>query len=306
MSAIYSGEEGYISLLSDVLALGVDIPDRTGVGTKALFDGKLLFEPGVEFPFSTVRPMPLRLAFHEFWFFLNGETQTKKLEEKGVNFWRGNTSKEFLESRELGHLPEGDMGKAYGFQWRNFGGELYNYSDGSRILEGGVDQLEEIFEALCNNPYSRRFYTTFWNPLQSSDMALTPCWHSHQFVVLPNRHTGKDVLHLKLINRSLDTLFGAMFAVQQYALYQTAMAQLLGMEVGTLSCDLTHIHLYDNQLAYTEELLTRDLGTPGTVKINKELNGLWDLLTLTWDDIEEVGLEVNRTPFVTPRPDMAV
>lgn len=89
---VYYGELGYLQLLSDVFRNGVEIPDRTGVGSRALFDSKIIFRPG-EFPFSTVRPLPLKKAFLEFWFFMQGKTQTKELEAQGVNFWQANTTR---------------------------------------------------------------------------------------------------------------------------------------------------------------------------------------------------------------------
>ena len=300
----YRGESGYIDMIADVLAKGVEVPDRTGVGCIAMFDAKVVYDVGKVFPFSTIRPAPLRMAFEEFWMFLRGETQTKVLEDKGINFWKPNTSKEFLNSRELGHLPEGDMGKAYGFQFRNFGGESI-YPDGQQVSYGGHDQLQEVYEELVENPYSRRLYTTFWNPSQSHEMALTPCWHSHHWVVLPDGE-GRNVLNLKLINRSLDSVFGFSFAIQQYALYQIAMANLLGMKVGKLSCDLSHVHIYNNQIEYAEELIRRNFGKAGTVEITKPLHSLNDLVSMQFSDIEVQGLEVNSQPFSTPRPPMAV
>lgn len=300
---IYRGEVGYLELLEDVLALGVDIPDRTGVGCRALFDARWSIEKG--FPFSTVRPAALRLAFEEFWFFLRGETQTKKLEDKGVMFWKGNTSREFLDQRGLYREPEGDMGLAYGFQFRHFGAVRFYHEPLEPVVLGGYDQLENLIKSLQDDRYGRRHYVTFWNPRDSHKMSLTPCWHSHQFVVLPNRD-GEDELHLKLVNRSLDATFGFSFAVQQYRLYQMCVAKLLGINLGTLSADLSHVHIYHNQLAYVGEMLTRDFGKAGEVMIKKDLNSVSDILDMQWDDIEVVGLEVNKTPFVTPRPPMAV
>lgn len=308
MSEIYRNEPGYIRMVRDILLSGVDIPDRTGVGSRAIFDAKIVYDTDVIFPFSTIRPAPLRMAFEEFWFFLNGYTQTKLLEEKGVNFWKGNTSREFLDNRNLLDLPEGDMGMSYGYQWRGFGG-WYGYTGfaggGQKYGDAGHDQLVEVYQELRKNPYSRRLYTTFWNPQHSHRMALTPCWHSHQWVVLPDGQ-GNDVLHLKLLNRSLDSVFGLSFAVQQYALYQVAMAKLLGMKVGKLSCDLTQIHIYNNQLAYAYEMIYREFEKAGEVEITKPLNSLEDLLQMTWDDVRVTGLEVNKSEFVTPRPEMAV
>ena len=301
----YRGESGYIDMVADVLAKGVEIPDRTGVGCFAMFDAKIVYDVGAVFPFSTIRPAPLRMAFEEFWMFLRGETQTKVLEDKGINFWKGNTSREFLDSRGLVNLSEGDMGKAYGFQFRNFGGTSASCHNGQQISYGGYDQLYKVFTELSTNPYSRRLYTTLWHPIQNHEAALIPCWHSHHWVVLPDGE-GRNVLNLKLINRSLDSVFGFSFAIQQYALYQIAMANLLGMKVGKLSCDLSHVHIYNNQIEYAEELIRRNFGKAGTVEITKPLHSLNDLVSMQFSDIEVQGLEVNSQPFSTPRPPMAV
>lgn len=261
---VYYGELGYLQLLSDVFRNGVEIPDRTGVGSRALFDSKIIFRPG-EFPFSTVRPLPLKKAFLEFWFFMQGKTQTKELEAQGVNFWQANTTRDFLDGRGLTKLNEGELGMAYGYQWRGFNRGLVHSN--SLI----VDQLDQTFKTLRSDPYSRRIYTTFWNPSASPFMALTPCWHSHQFVVLPDEQ-GRDTLHLKVLSRSLDVPFGFYMGAMQYRLYQMCMAQLLGMEVGAASFDLTQTHIYTNQYDYVAEILTREAGKQGSVTIKKQLN----------------------------------
>lgn len=286
------GERGYLTILEHTLRDGVDTPDRTGVGCRKTFNHQIIYDMGKgDFPFSTIRPAPLRMAFEEFWMFMRGETNTKVLEEKGINFWKGNTSREFLDKRGLSHLPEGDMGLAYGYQWRNFGDTC--------------DQLKETVDTLINDPYSRRMYTTFWNPSQSKDMALTPCWHSHLFNVMPN-NDGTLTLNMKVYNRSLDAAFGAQFAMQQYALYMMCMASIANMHLGEIVFDLSDVHVYHNQFDFVEEILTRDFGVPGTVKFSKSIRNIDDMLSLTWDDINVEGLNVNTTPFTTPRPPMAV
>lgn len=294
----YKGEEGYLKMVSDILWMGVDVPDRTGVGSRAMFDAKVVYSPR-EFPFSTVRPAGLRMAFEEFWFMMNGKTQTKELEEKGILFWQGNTTREFLDRRGLDYLEEGDMGMAYGAQWRGFNQDLVIHPNDT------IDQLQDTFDGLKSDPYGRRHLTTFWNPSASRFMALTPCWYSHQFVVLPHPETSKPVLHLKVNNRSLDTVFGFQFAAQQYRLYQMCMAKALGFELGWMSCDLTQIHIYQNQLEYAEELADRKQGTPGKITL-PELHNLQDILDMKWEDIQVEGLEVNTEPFKTERPPMAV
>lgn len=291
-SKIWYGEKGYINLLKHVLDNGHFTPDRTGVGCIKDFNHQVVYDLGNgEFPFSTIRPAPLRLAFEEFWFFMRGEKDTKILEEKGVNFWKGNTTREFLDSRNLHHEKEGSMGEAYGRQWRNYSGKH--------------DQLEEIYHQLLDDPYSRRHYTTFWNPAESYMMALTPCWHSHVFNVIPD-DKGELVLNMKVFNRSLDLVFGYSFAVQQYALYMMCMAELTGMKVGSIVFDLSDVHVYTNQVDYAKELVQRDFGIVGTVFIEKQLNTLYDMITMDWKDIVIEGLVVNKEPFKETRPPMAV
>lgn len=295
---IYEGAAGIEDIVSEVLDYGVEIPNsRTNTSTRAIFDAKIVIYEG-DFPFTNSLLASPRLAFEELWFFLNGRTQTKELEEKGVNFWKGNTSKEFQESVGLGHLQEGDLGAAYSAQWRNFGG--------NGVSGAGADQLAELVHNLRVDRYSRRHYVTLWNPLENEFGVLTPCWHSCQFVVLPDRH-GNDELHLKLVNRSLDILFGARFALMQYRMLQMALCRMFGFKLGVMSCDLSHVHLYENQYEYARELIGRHYGDSDNNYIRLgdwvEINTLRDLLSLTWEDWE-MTYEYNREPFKTKRPEM--
>lgn len=290
---VYLGENGYLDLISDILEHGVPQTDRTGTGTISLFDAKVVY-PDNEFGcFSTVRPASLRMSFEELWFFLRGETDTKKLEAKGINFWKGNTSREFLDKCGKNYLKEGDLGRAYSKQFRDYG-----WDADSDV--GKVDQLVGLIADLKKDPYSRRLMVDLWNPAEHSHMCLTPCWFNFQVVVIG------EYLHFKLRNRSLDSVFGYSFAVQQYRLLQLCLCKMFGYKLGVLSADLSHVHIYNNQIEYAKELVKRDLGKQGEVVIKKELNSLEDLLSLAWEDFEVVNLEVNNKPFVASRPDMAV
>lgn len=299
---VYFGERGYVQLVKDVLEKGVSIPDRTGVGSKALFGATVIYdklESGLtDFALSTSRSCPLRLAFEEIMFFLRGETDTKKLEEKGVFFWKGNTTREFLDNRNMKWCAEGDLGAAYSTQWRRAG-------DFSGVPpEACVDQLAKLLETLKHDKYSRRMVVDLWNPVEEYAMPITPCWAWSQYVVLPGAD-GKDYLHLSLVNRSLDVLFGAPFALQQYRLFQLMLCKMFGFEMGEMRVSLSHIHLYNNQLEYAEELIGREFGVAGQVDISKPLSDINSLLSTEWSDIIVTGLEVNKTPFKAVRPPMA-
>lgn len=293
----YYGESGYIQLIKDVLSSGTPQTDRTGVGTISTFDAKVIYSEDKFGCFSTVRPAALRMAFEELWLFLRGDTDTKKLEAKGIDFWKGNTSRVFLDNRDLYYLPEGDLGAAYSSQFRQAGYWSCDrdFSDPTR-----VDQLSNLISDLKKDPYSRRLMIDLWNPVEQVYMCLTPCWFNFQVVVIG------DYLHLKLRNRSLDSIFGFSFAVQQYRLLQLCLCKMFGYKLGRLSADLSHIHIYNNQIEYAKELVERELGTQGEVVIDKELNSLEDLLSLEWTDFVVVGLNVNKKAFENERPPMAV
>lgn len=289
----YEGEHGYVQVIKDILRDGIPQTDRTGVGTISIFDAKVVYPEETFACFSTIRPASLRMAFEELWFFLRGETDTKKLEEKGIMFWRGNTSKESWAKKGKPQLA-GNMGAAYSSQFRDYG------NNGQGCIEDGVDQLKGLLENLKKDPYSRRLMIDLWNPAEHHLMCLTPCWFNFQVVVIG------EYLHMKLRNRSLDCIFGYSFAVQQYRLLQLCLCKMFNYKLGRLSADLSHVHIYNNQINYAYELIERDLGRQGEVVIKKELNSLDDLLSLQWGDFEVVGLEVNNTPFSTPKPEMAV
>ncbi len=287
----YEGEEGYIQIIKDVLRNGEPQKDRTGVGTISIFDAKVVYPEDKFGCFSTIRPAPLWMAFEELWFFLRGETDTKKLEAKGINFWKPQTSREFLDKRGLGHLQEGNLGVAYSKQFRDYGG-AYGAT--------GEDQLSVLLDTLTSDPFSRRMMVDLWNPVEHHLMPLTPCWFNFQVVVIG------DYLHMKLRNRSLDAIFGFSFAVQQYRLLQFCLCEMFGYKLGRLSADLSHVHIYNNQIDYAYELVERSLGAQGELILTKELNNLDDLLSLDWEDFEVADLMVNNTPFITPKPTMAV
>lgn len=150
-------EQAYLDLMQSILDLGIESTDRTGTGTLSIFGSKLEFDLNGKLPLLTTKKMFSKGIIEELLFFLRGETDTKLLEAKGVNIWKGNTSREFLDSVGLNHLPEGSLGKGYGYQWRNF---------------GGVDQIKELVDGLKNNPTSRRHIVSAWNAGELKEMAL--------------------------------------------------------------------------------------------------------------------------------------
>jgi dihydrofolate reductase/thymidylate synthase len=226
-------ERSYLKLLDELLYAPVRKTRNANCHT--LFGKTLEFDlKGGCFPLLTTKKMFLRGIFEELKFFLLGKTQTKELEEKGVNIWKGNTCKEFLSKRCLLY-EEGDMGPMYGYQWRNFNSE-------------GHDQFAKVMKNLKENPMDRRHLMTSFNPLQAEDGVLWPCHGiSIQFDCEPDGESYR--LHCMMHQRSADTFLGLPFNIASYSMLVIIMANMLGYKPGRLIMNLGNVHLYEQHVA---------------------------------------------------------
>jgi thymidylate synthase len=201
-------EYQYLHLLQNILDNGVTKSDRTGTGTKSLFGTQLKFDLSKSFPILTTKKVFFKGVVEELLWFIRGETDSKLLEAKGVNIWKGNTSKEFLSKRGLNY-PEGMIGVGYGWQWRNWGGHYgkmwssissvngvqYTFISNPKEAEKrftneptaiGIDQLANVINTLKKNPNDRRMIVSAWNVAEIDKMALPPCHIMMQFNVTNN------------------------------------------------------------------------------------------------------------------------
>jgi len=290
--------KNYLELLQDVMDNGFDKESRTGIGTRSVWGRTLRWDLSKGFPIITTRKVALRIAFEETMFFLRGDRQTKDLEDKNVNIWTGNTTREFLDARGLDWLEEGDMGYGYGHQWRNFGG--YDAKDSPEGWHyNGVDQVIPMLEDIKKDPYSRRHLITAWNPQQLYGMALPPCHIIHHYQVTPD---GK--LNSAFLMRSNDVPFGLPYNIMGYALLNHLFAAYLGYEPGELVYLGTDVHIYENQFDMVKEQLQRTPHSLPQLKLLKRLNTLDELFNMQYNSIllEDYVAE----PDIKNKPKMAV
>jgi thymidylate synthase len=240
--------------------------------TASVFGKTLKFDlSDGRFPLLTTKKMFFRGIVEELLFFIRGETDSKLLEAIGVNIWRPNTTREFLDSNGFHDRREGLMGPMYGFQWRSFNC-MYDDATGKKLTEGeeeprngvdqprngveqprnGVDQLQNVIELIRTDPMSRRIILTSFNPIQACQGVLYPC-HSliAQFYVSDTGH-----LDMFCYNRSQDLFLGTPFNIASSALLLLLIAKVTEKKVGTLHMSLGDVHLYkshyDIALSQTE------------------------------------------------------
>lgn len=236
------GESKYL-LLGKKLLESQERNTRNGI-TKSLFGEQLEFDVSNDFPLLTTKKMFFRGIVEELLFFISGETNTKILEEKGINIWKGNTSKEFLENSNLDY-PEGEMGPMYGYQWRNFNGKFKNQSQ-------GIDQLSQIINEIKTNKTSRRLIMTAFNPHQVNEGVLYPC---HSIVI--QFYIEENKLSMKMYQRSADYFLGLPFNIASSALLLILIAKECDLIADKLIITLGDIHIYKEHYKVVKEQIER-------------------------------------------------
>lgn len=77
----------YEDLLEDILKNGKEKEDRTGTGTISKFGAQVRFDLNKGFPLITTKKVFMRGISEELFWFLNGDTNVKTLQNKNVHIW---------------------------------------------------------------------------------------------------------------------------------------------------------------------------------------------------------------------------
>jgi thymidylate synthase len=250
----------YLHLLQTILDKGVEKKDRTGTGTLSVFGHQMRFDLSEGFPVVTTKKLHLKSIIHELLWFLAGDTNIKYLTDNGVRIWN-----EWADEK-------GDLGHIYGYQWRS-----WPSPDGSHI-----DQISQLIDSIKSNPDSRRHIVSAWNVGELNNMNLPPCHVLFQFYVA----NGK--LSCQLYQRSADVFLGVPFNIASYALLTMMVAKVTGLEPGDFVHTFGDVHIYLNHLEQVKLQLTREPYPLPVMKINREVNGIFDL---RFDDFELINYQ---------------
>lgn len=243
----------YLDLLDHVIKTGVKKEDRTGTGTISTFGYQMRFNLQNGFPLLTTKKLHLKSIIYELLWFLNGDTNTKYLNDNKVKIWD-----EWADEN-------GDLGNIYGHQWRSWpapNGE-------------SVDQISQIIDSIKNNPDSRRHIVSAWNVADIKNMALPPCHILFQFYVADGK------LSCQLYQRSADIFLGVPFNIASYAILLKMVAQATGLEAYEFIHTLGDAHIYLNHIEQVKLQLTREPKSLPDFKINPDKK---DIFSFEFDD----------------------
>lgn len=271
-------EYQYLNLLEDILNEGHIEKGRNG-NTKCVFGSAMHFSlENKKIPILTTKKTAWKTCLKELLWFVKGQTSNKILNDQNVKIWNGNGSKEFLESRGLGHYQEGDLGPLYGFQWRFFNAPYKTCDDD--YSNKGIDQLQLVIDTLKDpeKRTSRRMIVSAWNPCQINQMALPPCHVLFQFNVVDG-----NKLSCSLYQRSGDEFLGIPFNIASYSFLTHLIAHHCGLEAYEFIHNVGNCHIYEEHI---EQVKTQISRTPYEFPTLKILNKKENISDYTIDDFK--------------------
>jgi thymidylate synthase len=288
----------YLSLLTDILENGEVKGDRTGTGTISVFARQLRFNLAESFPAVTTKKLAFNACKGELLWFLEGSSDERRLAEithgtrdGTVTIWTPNALAPYWKPKAK---FEGDLGRVYGVQWRQWqkttttGEEVY-YDDFGNSYRGGsgtkvqeIDQVKQLIEGLKKDPNGRRHILSAWNVGDLSDMALPPCHVMSQYYV----NNGKLSCHM--YQRSVDVFLGLPFNIASYALLTHMIAQVCGLSVGELIISTGDTHIYQDHVEQVKEQLAREPYPQSKLWLNPEIK---DIDKFTMDDIKLIDYQ---------------
>ena len=234
----------YLEALTHCYDSGVDVDSRAGKVRKA-FGYQMRFDLQKGFPAMTTKKLAWKSVVSELLWFLEGSDDERRLAEilhqdKRENLkdkktiWTQNAKSDYWKDKSK---FEGDVGRIYGVQWRDF---------------NGVDQIKYLIEGIKTNPNGRRHILSAWNPADLSLMSLPPCHAFSQFFVSNNK------LSCQLYQRSCDMFLGVPFNIASYALLTHLIASECKLEVGDFIHSLGDFHIYHEHFDAINTQLVRD------------------------------------------------
>lgn len=224
--------------------------------TRAIFSVQMRHDMRTGFPLLTTKKLPWRTILAELLWFIEGGRHTPAPHQFRMSH---NRFRELLgaapdaktiwsvNADDASWLPktkfQGDCGRIYGSQWRNW--------------NGTTDQLQKLIAGLTDTPASRYHKVVAWNPSELGDMCLPPCHGDFQCFVELVPNSSERLLSLHMNQRSCDLFLGVPFNIASYGCLLTMLAQVTGCTAHELIITLNDAHIYEQHVPKVEEQLSR-------------------------------------------------
>ena len=234
----------YLDALRYCYDNGIDVESRAGSVRKS-FGFQMHYDLSQGFPAITTKKLAWKSVISELLWFIEGSDDERRLVEILYNDTRENLKHKktiWSQNAEADYWKpkarfEGDVGKIYGVQWRNFNGE---------------DQIVNLIKGLKEDPNGRRHIISAWNPPDIKNMPLPPCHAFSQFFVSNNK------LSCQLYQRSCDMFLGVPFNIASYSILIHILAKECGYEVGEFIHSLGDFHIYEEHFEQVKIQLIRE------------------------------------------------
>ena len=268
-------DKEYIKLCKKILENGVEVVNRTGINSIKIPAYHLEFDLSEEFPILTTKQLFIRQAVLEMlWIYQVQSNDVRWLQERNVHIWDEWEINEdgFWKAVQMvfkdDKLERQEIEKYFGKEWAHTIGTAYGY------LVNKFKMIDNLIDNLTNNPNDRRMLMSLWQNDYLKTAVLPSCVWSSEWDVTDNK------LNLWVHQRSCDVPLGLPFNVTQYAVLLHMIAQVTGLEVGTINWSIKDAHIYVNQIDGIKEQIRRyeELGDYDAPEfwLNPEVKNFYD------------------------------
>lgn len=278
-----NSERQYLDIARRILLDGTLRATRND-NVLSVFNGSMVFDLRDGFPLLTTKKMFLKGIVEELLFFLRGDTDTTVLVDRGVNIWKGNTTKEFIGNMNLPYA-ENVMGPMYGYQWRHFNKPYKISENGTPVKDaGGVDQLNNVVNLIRTDPTSRRIIMTAYNPEQAHEGVLYPC---HSITI--QFYVDGEYLDMFCYNRSQDFFLGTPYNIASSSLLLMIIAKICNKKPRKFHMSMGDIHIYESHIPVIRQQIDRVPFRKPNIEITRDIDDVKDIHDLVFGDFKISG-----------------
>lgn len=269
-------DKEYLKLCKRILEEGKEVENRTGINTIKVPSHHFHFDFEEEFPVLTTKQLFFRQAILEMlWIYQVQSNDVRWLQERNVHIWdeweideNGIWEAQQMILNKQNELERQIIQKQFPKEYAHTIGTAYGY------IVDHFKLTDKLIDSLKNNPNDRRRVLSLWQDDYLDTAVLPSCVWSSEWDVTDGK------LNAWVHQRSCDVPLGLPFNITQYSVLLHMLAQVTGLEPGTLDWSIKDAHIYVNQIEGIKEQIKRgeeleDLPAP-ELWLNPEVTDFYD------------------------------